>query len=274
MQKLKETMRNRECTFKLREITEEESIKLIMGIKNSRAIGVDNIDNTVIKLIAKEIAPAITKIINLSIRTSRFPKIYKYSKIIPLLKPNKPVLECQSYRPVNQLCSFSKQVERAVFFQLTKYLEDNKLFHPNQHGGRKGHSTATAMIQMHDQWMEDLEAGKIIGISMYDQSAAFDVCDDGILIEKLKVLGIENETIEWMQSYLSGRTQSVMIDGHLSAPKELPPCSVVQGGVGSGLLYLCFTIDLPDVTHSHPVDYKKPEVHCSEDGDMVTFVDC
>ena len=32
-------------------------------------------------------------------------------------------------------------------------------------------------------------------------------------------------------------------------------------------------MDLPDVTHSHSVDYKDPVVHCSEDGDMVTFVD-
>ena len=64
-----------------------------------------------------------------------------------------------------------------------------------------------------------------------------------------------------------------MVDGHLSAPRNLPPCSVVQGGVGSGILYLCFTVDLPDVTHEHTVDFKDPVVHCKDDGDMVTFVD-
>ena len=46
------------------------------------------------------------------------------------------------------------------------------------------------MIQMHDQWMEDLESGKIIGISMIDQSAAFDVCDHWILLEKMKLLTV------------------------------------------------------------------------------------
>ena len=35
-----------------------------MSMKNSRATGVDNIDNTTITLVAKEIAHAITKIIN------------------------------------------------------------------------------------------------------------------------------------------------------------------------------------------------------------------
>ena len=88
---------------------------------------------------------------------------------------------------------------------------------------------------------------------MYDQSAAFDVCDHEILTEKLKILGLDEKSIEWMQSYLSDRSQSVMVDGHLSSEVDLPPCSVVQGGVESGILYLCFTIDLPDITHDHSV---------------------
>ena len=103
VKKLRETMRNRDCSFKLREITLEEGVNLIKNAKNSTATGVDFIDNKTIKLVSDEIAPALTKTINLSIRTSRFPKLYKHSKIIPLLKPGKKELECQSYRPVNQL---------------------------------------------------------------------------------------------------------------------------------------------------------------------------
>ena len=38
-------------------------------------------------------------------------------------------------------------------------------------------------------------------------------------------------------------------------------------------MYLVYTNDLPDVIHSHPVDYKEPIVHCREDGSMVNFVD-
>ena len=60
----------------------------------------------------------------------------------------------------------------------------------------EGHTTATAIIQMHDQWMEYLKAGKKIGVSMYDQAAAFNVCDYAILIEKLKILGVKDQTLE------------------------------------------------------------------------------
>ena len=38
-------------------------------------------------------------------------------------------------------------------------------------------------------------------------------------------------------------------------------------------LCVVYTNDLPDVIHTHPVDYKEPLVHCREDGSMVNFVD-
>ena len=36
---------------------------------------------------------------------------------------------------------------------------------------------------------------------------------------------------------------------------------------------MIYTNDLPDVIHSHKVDYENPDVHCKEDGSMVNFVD-
>ena len=85
-------------------------------------------------------------------------------------------------------------------------------------------------------------------------------------------MGIEQEAASWMESYLSGQTQSTLVDGHQSSALPLPPCSVIQGGIGSGLLYLVYTNDLPDVIHDHEVDYNKAKANCKEDGSMVNFV--
>ena len=150
--------------------------------------------------------------------------------------------------------------------------QQHSLLHPNQHGGRAGHSTTTTLIQMHEQWMNDLEDGKTVAVTMIDQSAAFDVCNHQLLLQKLRLLGVHN--VDWVASYLSGRSQSVAIGAALSAPLPLPPASVVQGGVGSGILYNIMTCDLPDVIHTgHQVSLEDTEHHCQEDGDMVTFVD-
>ena len=49
---------------------------------------------------------------------------------------------------------------------------------------------------------------------------------------------------------------------------------LVQGGIGSGILYNLRTFDLPDILHTNQrVSMKDAKQHCSEDGDMVTFVD-
>ena len=138
---------------------------------------------------AEIVAPALAHITNLSIKTKTFPSNYKVSKIIPLKKSTElSDLNCKSYRPVNLLPLPGKVVERAVFSQIAEYLEKNKVLHHNHHGGRKGHSTATALIQMYDRWVEEMEEGQLVGALMVDQSAAFDLCDHLILENKVDLL--------------------------------------------------------------------------------------
>ena len=62
-----------------------------MGLKNSKACGIDNIDIYIIKLIVKDILPAVTHIVNLSIQQATFPSRYKLTKIIPLFKKDDPL---------------------------------------------------------------------------------------------------------------------------------------------------------------------------------------
>ena len=224
LSKLRERMTDRQCSLTFQPMTEEAVLRTIGKIKPTPATGVDYIDNRTIKLVAREITPALTHIINLSIATSTFPAIYKWSKVTPLLKKSTldPILP-SSYRPVNQLVGLSKIVERCVFGQLVEYLEGNCLLHPNQHGGRAGHSTTTTLIQMHQQWMEDLEDEKTVAVCLVDQSAAFDVCNHQIIKSKLSLLGLNS--VDWVASYLEGRTQSTAIGAVLSAPLSLPPAS-------------------------------------------------
>ena len=144
LKKVKEAMQNRECNFNLRLVSVSDVIKIIKGLKNSSATGVDYIDTRTVKLGAELLAPAITHIINLSITTSTFPSLWKWHKVIPLLKAAScdPLMP-KSYRPVALLPIFSKVLEKVVFGQLVNYLEENGLIHPNLHGSRAGHSTST-----------------------------------------------------------------------------------------------------------------------------------
>ena len=143
---LKEAMRGKTCKFTIRQLTLEEVLKMIKGLKNSTATGVDYIDTRTVKLGAEILAPAIQHIINLSISSSTFPDLWKWHKVAPLMKGS----DCdrllpKSYRHVALLPVLSKILEKAVFNQLVQYLEENSLIHPNLHESRAGHSTGTAL---------------------------------------------------------------------------------------------------------------------------------
>ena len=72
------------------------------------------------------------------------------------------------------------------------------------------------MTQVHDVWIEEVVRGNMIGVILCDQSAAFDLCDHHLLIEKFKLLGVKDREVGWLTSYLSERKQSCKFDGNLS----------------------------------------------------------
>ena len=247
--KLQTLMHGRLCTFALCAVHPDEVEKIVSGLNNSTAFGLDNIDTFAIKLIKTEIVPALTHIINLSISTQEFPSYWKKSKIIPLHKKD-DLLNPKNYRPVAIVPIFSKVLERVIFNQLLEYLTTNHLIHPNHHAYRSSHSTTTALIQMYDVWLQSLEAKQLAGVCFLDMSAAFDIVDHSLLVKKLKLYGCEENCTNWIQSYLCDRSQCVSIDGALS--KLLPvQHGVPQGSILGPLLYTIFTNELPEVVHDH-----------------------
>ena len=87
------------------------------------------------------------------------------------------------------------------------------------------------MIKVHSDITAALESGSMAALIMIDMSAAFDTINHRILLDRLQQsFGITGTAHMWFESYLTGRTQSVLIEGHSSEPVILT-CSVPQGSV-------------------------------------------
>ena len=222
--RMRESMASRSCSFRFKQVTVQQMAKIVTGLRNSKATGTDHIDVASLKLVAKEIAPCLAHITNISVSSNTFPSSFKYAKVVPLLKSlEKSPLACSSYRPVSLLPVLSRAVEKALFTQLSDYLENNNLLHPNHHGGRKYHNTTTALIQLNDEWLAAAEDSMMTGVMMTDLSACFDLWDHGIGLEKAQLLGLEPDACAWVASYVSGRSQSCSVDGTSAPPSSFPP---------------------------------------------------
>ena len=192
--------------FTLKKIGFPALRKAIKRMKGKRSCGVDLIDSYSLKLAAPLIEDALLHLINLSIEKGIFAKNWKPQLIMPTFK-KKDRNMVENYRPVSNLVETGKLVEYVVAEQIMSRFLSNNLFHKNHHGSLPDHSTATALIQLTDMWMEAAEKKKFTGVCMLDQSAAYDLLDHEIFADKLHEYNFNDESILWIKSYLSGRTQ-------------------------------------------------------------------
>ena len=80
----------------------------------------------------------------------------------------------------------SKLFEKDVFRQVYVYLTENCLLSKFQSGFRPKHSTLTALIQMCDEWLENMDNGKLNGVIFLVIKTASDSINHGILLNKMK----------------------------------------------------------------------------------------
>src|SRR6218665_231409 len=176
-----------------------------------------------------------------------------------------------NFRPIANVSFVSKIIEKIAAYQLTVYLETNKLLPECQFGFRRGHSTEILLLHLLSDiyGAVDTCSSQLTLLALFDVSSAFDTVDNEILFKRLEIsFGLSGNFLSWVGSFLSERSLCV-VHGPSRSAWVPAPYGLSQDSVLGPLLYIIYTSEIGPLLTATSVlshlyaDDIQAYVHCS-----------
>ena len=162
------------------------------SVSNNKASPIEDIPIKILKDSINIYSEKLTNIFNECLINGKFPDTLKRADVTPIFK-NKNYNEKE------------KVFEKLLFEQINDHMQSK--FSKHLTGFRKNHSTQNALLVMIEKWKTILNEKFKVGAPFMDLSMAFDTLDHSLLLAKLSAYGFHNNSLSFVQSYLTNRIQ-------------------------------------------------------------------
>jgi hypothetical protein len=157
----------------------------------------------------------LTKIFNKSLQTGEVPADWKEATITPIFKKGSRAAP-ENYRPVSLTSVSCKLPESIIKDRIMNHLKRHRLIRKSQHGFMPGRSCTTNLLEFFDKVTAAVDRGESFDAVFLDFANAFDKVPRKRLLKKVRAHGITGLLLRWIQNWLTGRRQRVVLNGAFS----------------------------------------------------------
>ena len=183
-----------------------------------------NVPPKLLKIVAKGIAPSLTRLYNNCIEQSQWPHKWKMGEWTPVFKKGDRQAD-KNYRPITSLITVDKIFEHLLSKQITEHSTQLNSTHPTLYyrmtAYRKKHSCETTLLRLVEDWKMAIERKDLVSILSIDMSKAFDSLCHSLVIKKLEAYGFGCGSLNLMRSFFDQRVNRVKLNGVTSEWKEM-----------------------------------------------------